>query len=115
MMIVHVIRRLARASTRSRVVQLDSLMQRTVDVDQLSQRSRRSSIMTIRIGIVTVSDRASQGVYEDLGGPAIRALPRRRSCPAPGKPVPRLIPDEQAVIEATLERTVRSAKAAAWS
>ena len=28
--------------------------------------------MTIRIGIVTVSDRASQGVYEDQGGPAIR-------------------------------------------
>ena len=37
-----------------------------------------------RIGILTVSDRASQGVYEDKGGPAIRdwltralaALPR---------------------------------------
>ena len=28
--------------------------------------------MSIRIGIVTVSDRASQGVYEDKGGPAIR-------------------------------------------
>ena len=26
-----------------------------------------------RIGILTVSDRASQGVYEDKGGPAIRA------------------------------------------
>ena len=25
-----------------------------------------------RIGILTVSDRASQGVYEDKGGPAIR-------------------------------------------
>jgi molybdopterin adenylyltransferase len=25
-----------------------------------------------RIGIVTVSDRASRGEYEDLGGPAIR-------------------------------------------
>jgi molybdopterin adenylyltransferase len=28
--------------------------------------------MTARIGIVTVSDRASAGVYEDKGGPAIR-------------------------------------------
>ena len=28
--------------------------------------------MSIRIGIVTVSDRASQGVYEDLGGPALK-------------------------------------------
>ena len=26
-----------------------------------------------RIGILTVSDRASQGVYEDKGGPAINA------------------------------------------
>ena len=29
--------------------------------------------MPARIGILTVSDRASRGVYEDLGGPAIRA------------------------------------------
>ena len=27
---------------------------------------------TIRIGVLTVSDRASRGEYEDLGGPAIR-------------------------------------------
>ena len=27
----------------------------------------------LRIGIVTVSDRASRGIYEDKGGPAIRA------------------------------------------
>src|SRR4051794_30664452 len=57
--------------------------------------------MDIRIGIVTVSDRASQGVYEDLGGPAIRAcLEEMLSCP--WKAVPRLIPDERPVIEATL-------------
>ena len=30
-----------------------------------------SLIPLIRIGIVTVSDRASRGEYEDLGGPAI--------------------------------------------
>ena len=55
----------------------------------------------IRIGIVTVSDRASNGVYEDLGGPAIRAcLNEILSCP--WEPVPRLIPDEQTVIEAAL-------------
>ena len=57
--------------------------------------------MTIRIGIVTVSDRASQGVYEDLGGPAIRqCLTEILSCP--WEPVARLIPDERPVIEATL-------------
>lgn len=55
----------------------------------------------IRIGIVTVSDRASQGVYEDLGGPAIRqCLQEILSCP--WEPVPRLIPDEQHVIEMNL-------------
>ena len=29
--------------------------------------------VTINVGIVTVSDRASRGEYEDLGGPAIEA------------------------------------------
>lgn len=30
--------------------------------------------MEIKTGIITVSDRASQGVYEDLGGPALKEL-----------------------------------------
>jgi molybdopterin adenylyltransferase len=55
----------------------------------------------IRIGIVTVSDRASQGVYEDLGGPAIRAC-LTDILTSPWEAVPRLIPDEQPGIEATL-------------
>lgn len=56
----------------------------------------------IRIGIVTVSDRASQGVYEDKGGPAIRAcLTEILSCP--WEAVPRIIPDEQPIIEMTLK------------
>ncbi len=55
----------------------------------------------IRIGILTVSDRASQGVYEDKGGPAIReCLTEILSCP--WEAVPRLIPDERKQIEATL-------------
>jgi molybdopterin adenylyltransferase len=55
----------------------------------------------MRIGIVTVSDRASQGVYEDRGGPAIReCLAEILTCT--WEPVARLIPDEQPVIEATL-------------
>lgn len=56
----------------------------------------------IRIGIVTVSDRASRGVYQDLGGPAIRdCLTEILSCP--WEAVPRLIPDDRPVIEATLK------------
>ncbi len=55
----------------------------------------------VRIGIVTVSDRASRGEYQDLGGPAIRAcLSEILSCT--WEAVPRVIPDEQPLIEATL-------------
>jgi len=57
--------------------------------------------MMIRIGIVTVSDRASTGVYEDRSGPAIQeCLTEILNCE--WQPVYRLIPDEQALIEATL-------------
>ena len=57
--------------------------------------------MSIRIGIVTVSDRASRGVYDDQSGPAITAtLTEMLSCE--WEPVARLIPDEQDRIEATL-------------
>ncbi|WP_029011245.1 molybdopterin adenylyltransferase [Azospirillum halopraeferens] len=55
----------------------------------------------LRIGIVTVSDRASRGVYEDKGGPAIRAE-LERIITSPWEPVARLIPDEFEVIAATL-------------
>ncbi|OIR18292.1 molybdopterin adenylyltransferase [mine drainage metagenome] len=54
-----------------------------------------------RIGIVTISDRASRGEYEDKGGPAMRAwFTRVLTCP--WEAVARVIPDEQALIEATL-------------
>ncbi|SRR5579875_1038172 len=60
-----------------------------------------SAPQAIRIGIVTVSDRASRGEYEDRGGPAIRAcLSEILSCA--WEAVPRLIPDEQPLIEASL-------------
>lgn len=39
--------------------------------------------MTVRIAVLTVSDRASRGEYEDLGGPAVKAwLERVMSSPA---------------------------------
>jgi molybdopterin adenylyltransferase len=59
------------------------------------------STQPIRIGVVTVSDRASRGVYQDLGGPAIHTcLTEILSCA--WEAVPRLIPDERPLIEATL-------------
>jgi molybdopterin adenylyltransferase len=55
----------------------------------------------IRIGIVTISDRASRGIYTDLSGPAIgECLGEILSCK--WDPVTQLIPDEQPGIEATL-------------
>src|SRR5947209_19342493 len=56
----------------------------------------------IRIGVVTVSDRASRGEYEDRGGPAIHAcLTEILSCE--WDPVARVIPDERPLIEQTLK------------
>jgi molybdopterin adenylyltransferase len=55
----------------------------------------------LRVGIVTISDRASQGVYEDRGGPAIREyLDDVLACEY--EVDYRLIADEQTLIEATL-------------
>jgi molybdopterin adenylyltransferase len=54
-----------------------------------------------RIGIVTVSDRASRGEYEDLGGPAIRAY-FDEILTSRWEAVPRVIADERPRIEATL-------------
>ena len=56
----------------------------------------------IRIGFVTVSDRASRGEYQDLGGPAMRdCLTEILSCP--WEAVSRIIPDERLLIEAALK------------
>ena len=55
----------------------------------------------IRIGIVTVSDRASAGIYEDEGGPAIQAY-FDKALASPWTPVAHVIPDDRALIAATL-------------
>ena len=54
-----------------------------------------------KIGIVTVSDRASRGEYEDRSGPAIRDY-LADVLASPWEPVGRVISDEQALIESTL-------------
>ena len=55
----------------------------------------------VRIGIVTVSDGASQGIYKDEGGPAIRAV-LDEILGTPWEPYTRLIPDDRAAIEGAL-------------
>ncbi|MFM5855970.1 molybdopterin adenylyltransferase [Aeromonas rivipollensis] len=56
-----------------------------------------------RIGIVTVSDRASAGIYEDLSGKAIIDT-LNAYLTSEWEPVYQVIPDEQDQIEATLVR-----------
>jgi molybdopterin adenylyltransferase len=53
------------------------------------------------IGLVSISDRASSGVYEDQGIPALRDW-FAATLESPWRMETRLIPDEQPTIEATL-------------
>ena len=55
----------------------------------------------VRIGIVSISDRASTGVYEDKGLPALQEW-LRKALLNPITFEPRLIPDEKERISATL-------------
>ena len=61
-----------------------------------------------RIGIVSVSDRASRGVYEDRGGPAVRAY-LDEVLTSPWEAAARVIPDEEDLIAATLVELVDEA------
>ena len=56
---------------------------------------------SVRIGLVSVSDRASSGVYEDKGIPALKDW-LARALRNPIEWQQRLIPDEQELISATL-------------
>ena len=60
------------------------------------------------IGLVSISDRASSGVYEDKGLPALQEW-FGAALSSPWKMVTRLIPDEQPVIEKTLKELVDDA------
>jgi molybdopterin adenylyltransferase len=63
--------------------------------------SENQSCDAVKIGIVSISDRASSGTYEDKGLPALREW-LTRALKNPVTFEPRLIPDEQATISATL-------------
>jgi molybdopterin adenylyltransferase len=54
-----------------------------------------------RIGILTVSDRASRGDYTDEGGPAIRDY-LAEVLASPWEPCPRIVPDDVDVIAAAI-------------
>ena len=64
---------------------------------------------SVRIGLVSVSDRASAGVYEDKGIPALREW-LVRALLNPIEWEARLIPDEQDTISGTLRELVDDAR-----
>jgi molybdopterin adenylyltransferase len=57
--------------------------------------------MSLLIGLVSISDRASRGVYQDEGIPALEEW-FGRALASPWRIEKRLIPDEQPLIESTL-------------
>jgi molybdopterin adenylyltransferase len=64
---------------------------------------------SVTIGLVSVSDRASKGVYRDEGLPSLREW-LERALLNPVRFEERLIPDEQPEIEAALKNLVDEAK-----
>jgi molybdopterin adenylyltransferase len=63
--------------------------------------TRVDTFDTVRIGIVSISDRASSGVYDDKGLPALQEW-LTQALHNPLQFEARLIPDEQAIISQTL-------------
>jgi len=60
-------------------------------------------IAPVKIGIITVSDRASKGEYEDISGPAIITV-LNEYLKTTWEPVHQTIPDEQYLIESTMKQ-----------
>ena len=63
----------------------------------------------IRIGLLTVSDRASRGEYEDLGGPAMKTW-LEKALSSEWEAVSRIVPDEQEQVEAALKELADTEK-----
>ncbi len=68
---------------------------------RLNKEEGMDTVDTLKLGLVSISDRASSGVYQDAGLPALQAW-FEQTLSSPWQMISRLIPDEQALIEATL-------------
>jgi molybdopterin adenylyltransferase len=60
-------------------------------------------MQTIRTGIITISDRAAQGVYRDLGGPALKEAAAGYGWTVAAET---LVPDERLEIQRAIRRQV---------
>jgi molybdopterin adenylyltransferase len=69
------------------------------------KEARMTDSAPARIGILTVSDRASRGEYEDRGGPAIHAY-LEEVLASSWDPVARVVPDELPIVCSALEELI---------
>jgi molybdopterin adenylyltransferase len=67
----------------------------------MKKMTKKTEPDELRIGLVSISDRASSGVYEDQGIPALQAW-FAAALTSPWQMETRLIPDEQSAIEKAL-------------
>jgi molybdopterin adenylyltransferase len=70
-----------------------------------------STFDPVKIGLISISDRASKGIYQDEGLPALETW-LTSAAKNPLTIVSRVIPDEQPLIEATLKEFVDDEKCA---
>lgn len=70
-------------------------------LNQHIQRNDEAGQMLAKIGIVTVSDRASAGVYEDRGGPAVASW-LQETLVTDFEVIKQIVPDEPELLERTL-------------
>lgn len=64
--------------------------------------------MSIPTAIITISDRASKGLYDDLGGPALREAAKTRGWAIVGEA---LVPDEKSDIQRAIREMVNKGAA----
>ena len=61
--------------------------------------------MKLQVGIITISDRASRGEYDDLGGPALKEAAAARGWVVAAEA---LVPDEKAEIQRAIRAHIDS-------
>lgn len=59
--------------------------------------------MQVHVGIITVSDRASQGLYEDLGGPALKGAAASQGWTVLAE---QLVPDDKDQIQRAIRQQI---------
>jgi len=59
--------------------------------------------MQIQVGIITISDRASRGQYDDLGGPAVKEAATKYGWPVTAET---LVPDEKRDIQRAIREQI---------